>query len=79
MTSPYLTAREAAAILRCNERTVRRMVQRGDLPGRVVAGKVLVPEADLPDMLPTRPAPPKRATAVGGLARQTLSDVRRAS
>lgn len=78
--SPYITAREAAAVLRCNERTVRRMVQRGDIPGAVVAGKVLVLRTDLPDVLPTaRPTPPARKMRVDGTARKALQDLRRAS
>lgn len=79
-TSPLITAREAADILRCNERTVRRMVQRGDIPGIVVAGKVLVPRAELPDVLPpSRPDPPARKMRVDGTARKALQDLRRAS
>lgn len=43
-----LTAREAAAEMRCHEKTVRRMIQRGELPARLVAGKWLVAASDLP-------------------------------
>lgn len=78
--SPYLTAREAAAVLRCNERTIRRMVQRGDITGSMVAGKVLVLRASLPDVLPAaRPNPPARKMRVDGTARKALQDLRRAS
>jgi excisionase family DNA binding protein len=43
-----LTAREAAAELRCHERTVRRMIGRGELPACLVAGRYLIARGDLP-------------------------------
>ncbi len=55
-----LTAAQAAARLQLHERTVRRMCQRGDLAGVLVAGRWRLPEETLPGVAPARPAPPVR-------------------
>lgn len=56
MTGQLLTVAEVAVELRCHEKTVRRMIQRGELPARLVAGKYLIDLADLPTRS-TRPDP----------------------
>lgn len=53
-----LTAQEAAAHLRCHEKTVRRMILAGKLRATRVAGRYLIDPADLPTTLTPRPAPP---------------------
>ena len=55
-----LTTREAAELLRCHEKTVRRMIGRGEIRGVFIAGKWLIAEDALPTSLPPRPAPPLR-------------------
>ena len=42
MSDNFITAREAAQVMRCHEKTVRRLILRGELPGRLVAGKYLI-------------------------------------
>jgi excisionase family DNA binding protein len=39
----YYTAQEAAAVLKCNERTVRRRIGDGTLEAVTAAGKYLIP------------------------------------
>lgn len=56
VVTPILhTAAEVALLLRCSERTVRRMVQRGDLPGVRTAGagssRLLIPAAAVAEFL----------------------------
>lgn len=70
--SRYLTAPEVAARLRCHERTIRRMIGRGDLPAVRVAGKWLVDEATLPapqpmnsEPFPSSPPPRRRREPTG--------------
>jgi excisionase family DNA binding protein len=48
VTGKLFTAAEAAAELRCHEKTVRRMIGRGEIPARMVAGKWLIDPMDLP-------------------------------
>lgn len=60
MTGRPLTTAEAAEALRCHEKTVRRMIGRGDLPAVFVGGRYLIDPADLPTSAPARPAPPVR-------------------
>ena len=42
----FLTPWEVAKILRCSEETVRRRVQRGDLPGHRVGANYLIPRIE---------------------------------
>lgn len=56
----FLTTSEAADVLRCHEKTVRRHILRGDLPATFVAGRYLIDPKDLPTVLPVRPGPPVR-------------------
>lgn len=72
VTARLLTAREAAEILRCHEKTIRRMIRRGQLPATMAAGRWLIPEDQLPTTARRLPPPPPRAaepddefTAVG--------------
>jgi len=57
IVTPILhTAAEVAELLRCSERTVRRMVQRGDLPGVRTSGgagssRLLIPAKAVADFL----------------------------
>lgn len=59
-SSPYLTVPEVAAILRCHEKTVRRMIRRGEFRAEYVAGRWLVRECDLPGFMPPRRPGPGR-------------------
>lgn len=63
-----LTAPEAAAAMRCHEKTVRRMIRAGRLPAVMVAGRWLVDEADLP-LDPKRVRPVRRPEPRGDFAR----------
>lgn len=56
----YLTAPEAAERMRCHEKTVRRMIRRGELPAVFVAGRWLIHETDLPHTHRPKPIPPRR-------------------
>ena len=63
----HLTAAEAAAELRCHEKTVRRMIGRGEIDAHFVAGRWLIAREALPTELPLPPAPPRpRPRAPGG-------------
>ena len=65
--SDLLTAAEAAAELRCHEKTVRRMIGRGEIDAHYVAGRWLIAREALPTELPLPPAPPRpRPRAPGG-------------
>lgn len=46
--STYLTTHEAAEMLRCHEKTVRRMILRGEIEADLVAGRYLIAEDALP-------------------------------
>jgi excisionase family DNA binding protein len=76
--SSLLTAHEAADLMRCHEKTVRRMIQRGELRAVKFAGRWLLHPSDLPTAstpLATterrhRPRPRGRITAIAqGMAR----------
>jgi len=58
--SDLLTTAEAAAALRCHEKTVRRMIGRGEIDARFVAGRWLIARGALPTELPMRPPRPRR-------------------
>ncbi len=65
--SDLLTAAEAAAELRCHEKTVRRMIGRGEIDAHFVAGRWLIARDALPTELPLpRPRPGPRPRAPGG-------------
>lgn len=65
----FLTTSEAADVLRCHEKTVRRHILRGDLPATFVAGRYLIDPKDLPTTLPEPRAPrPRRPGAARGRA-----------
>lgn len=59
-TERYLTAAEASERMRCHEKTVRRMIRRGELPAVFVAGRWLIAEDDLPHRGRPQPVPPRR-------------------
>ena len=61
-----LTTAEAAAALRCHEKTVRRMIGRGEIDAHFVAGRWLIARGALPTELPIRPPPPRRRPRGGG-------------
>ena len=46
--------------MRCHEKTVRRMLNRGEICGERFAGRWLMHERDLPTNLPQRPPPTGR-------------------
>lgn len=60
MPPAYVTAAEAGVILRCHERTIRRMIARGEIQAVFIAGRWLIAPEDLPGALPRRPPPPVR-------------------
>jgi excisionase family DNA binding protein len=63
-----LTAAEAAEVMRCHEKTVRRMINRGELPAVLVASRYLIAVEDLPTVPRLRPAPPlRRRSGVRGV------------
>jgi excisionase family DNA binding protein len=68
--SDMLTAAEAAAELRCHEKTVRRMIGRGEIEARLVAGRWLIARDALPTELPahTLPARPRPRRPAGHFA-----------
>lgn len=63
MTPPQmLTARDVADLLRCHEKTVRRMINNGDIPARMIAGKWLIHPDDAVPPAATTPPPERRWT-----------------
>lgn len=64
--SDYLTTSEAAERLRCHEKTVRRMIGRGEIDAVLVAGRYLIDADALPLSLPPRPPPPLRRPGQAG-------------
>ena len=60
VTSDWLTVPEVAAIYRCHEKTVRRMIRRGELPATFVAGRWLIDRDDTHRPERARPLPPRR-------------------
>lgn len=65
-----LTAQEAAGVMRCHEKTVRRMILRGELEADYVAGRYLINPANLPvgGGRPARVPPPRPRKPVGRFA-----------
>jgi excisionase family DNA binding protein len=61
-----LTAAEAAVELRCNEKTVRKMIGRGEIRAVMVAGRWLIRPQDLPTRMPPRRLPPPRPRKMYG-------------
>jgi excisionase family DNA binding protein len=63
-----LTTAEVAATLRCHEKTVRRMIGRGEIDAHFVAGRWLIAREALPTELPRRSPPhrPPRPRRPGG-------------
>lgn len=58
----HLTTAEAAEELRCCRTTVQRMIRRGELDARLIAGRYLIARADLPTRwTPVPPRPRRRA------------------
>lgn len=55
-----LTAAEAAAELRCHEKTVRRMIGQGEIDAHFVAGRWLIAREALPTQRPRRPSLPRQ-------------------
>lgn len=68
MSDELLTTHEAAAVMRCHEKTVRRLIGRGVIPAVRPAGKYLIHRRDLPLDIPARPTsipPPKPRRDLG--------------
>lgn len=65
-----LTTAEVAATLRCHEKTVRRMIGRGEIDAHFVAGRWLIARRALPTELPRRSSPhrPRPRTPGGHFA-----------
>jgi excisionase family DNA binding protein len=72
-----LTAAEAAHELRCNEKTVRKMIGRGEIPAVMVAGRWLIRPQDLPTRMPPRrlPSPRPRKIYGEGIAAQAAREL----
>lgn len=47
---PMLFVNEVAEILRVNEKTVRNLIKRGELPGEHVGRRILIPKRRLMEM-----------------------------
>lgn len=73
MTQP-LTLPEAAAALRCSERTVRRAIKRGEIRATLFGGRYLIAPENLPTALtPPPPPPPRRPGKAGPLTQLARS------
>jgi excisionase family DNA binding protein len=80
VSARFLTTVEAAGELRCHEKTVRRMIRRGELAATFVAGRYLIAPADLPTAPRSRLAPPLRAPRPArGLATQVVREMEAAA
>lgn len=80
MTQQYLTAQEAAAQLRCHERTIRRMIGDGRLPAMLIGGRYLIDPDDLPTPAPLlvdefAPVPRRRRPEPAGRFRQLAARI----
>lgn len=62
----YLTTTEAADVLRCSTKTIRRMVQAGELLAMQHRGKWLIEANSLPSPDGPRRLPAPRASKYGG-------------
>lgn len=56
----HYTAREAAELLRCHERTIRRRIGDGTIKAIVVTNKYLIPGREIDAQLNPPPAPRRR-------------------
>lgn len=80
MSDLPLTTVEAAERLRCHEKTVRRMIRRGELPAEYVAGRYLIRAEDLPTAPRPRPLPPVRRPGPSrGVATDAVREMEAAS
>ena len=76
----FLTTAETAAELRCHEKTVRRMIGRGELAATCDAGRYLIDPDDLPTAplragVPRMPRGPRSSRRPVGLARQIVREM----
>lgn len=60
---PFITVREAASLLGCDDRTVRRGVEAGDLPGVKIGARLMIPG---PRLLAMIEPPASAPTAADG-------------
>lgn len=76
MSALPLTTHEAAERLRCHEKTVRRMIQRGEIEADLVAGRYLIAEDALPlgRQRPVSVPPPKPRAPRGRFASMVEED-----
>lgn len=72
MDNDLLTAREAAQMLRCNERTIRRKIGDGQLAGVMAAGRWLVPREAIDTYLAPPPRRPQPTDDFSALAAELL-------
>ena len=84
MSTRFLTTAEAATELRCHEKTVRRMIGRGELAATYVAGRYLIDPDDLPTAPPRAGVPrtsrgPRSSRRPLGLARQIVREMETAA
>lgn len=67
MKKLVISVKEAAALLGVHEKTVRRAVARGELPGKKLRSRVLIPVAALRAWIePDTPPPPPASPAGSG-------------
>ena len=65
LTAALLTPREVAERLKISEKSVRRLVQSGRMPARVVVGKIRLSWPEVVASLPLAPAASGRASEPG--------------
>lgn len=75
--SPFLTVPEVARILRCHEKTVRRLIGRREIRATLIAGRYLIRIDDVPGALPARKPPPPPPVAPAGIASQAVRTLER--
>ncbi|WP_217923742.1 helix-turn-helix domain-containing protein [Miltoncostaea oceani] len=79
MNDEILTTAEAAAAMRVHERTVLRMIARGDLRGVKVGKGYRIRADELPTAPRPRPNPPKRRYRPSGSIGRIVADMEAAS
>jgi excisionase family DNA binding protein len=81
VSSPYLTVQEVAELARCEHRTVRRAIKKGELRASLIGGRWIVKNTAVdewidgcanegrPAVAPAQPRPPLKPARSGSPAR----------